>query len=266
MGQVFSVSEELPSQACETIAGPPHHRLRRHVAGYAGFRTRLDPSVRRRIFPLNMTIVLIDVAGGYALVAGPRHVPARHEGPGWQHGVTIGLTPWGTRSLLGTPVSELVGRTVPLEDLLGRRAGELTDRLAASPDWAARRGLLDERLSAWLTPQRDPDGAVTRAWWQIHASDGRVRIGRLAEDIGVSRRYLEIGFRRQISVPPKTVARVARFQHAVDVLSRPSATFGAAVACGYADQPHFNREFRAMAGITPTQLCAFLQYVRPLTD
>ena len=98
------------------------------------------------------------------------------------------------------------------------------------------------------------------------ASAGRVRIGRLAEDIGVSRRYLEIGFRRQIGVPPKTVARVARFQHAVDVLSRPSATFGAAVACGYADQSHFNREFRAMAGITPTQLCAFLQYVRPLAD
>jgi AraC-like DNA-binding protein len=48
--------------------------------------------------------------------------------------------------------------------------------------------------------------------------------------------------------------------------SRDSATFGAAVVCGYADQPHFNREFRAMAGITPTQLFAFLQYVRPLAD
>jgi AraC-like DNA-binding protein len=93
-----------------------------------------------------------------------------------------------------------------------------------------------------------------------------VRIGRLAEDIGVSRRYLEIGFRRQFGVTPKTVARVARFQHTVHVLSSPSATFGAAVACGYADQSHFNREFRSMAGVTPTELFAFLQYVRPLAD
>jgi AraC-like DNA-binding protein len=144
---------ELPPEACETIASPPRHRLRRHVAGYSGFRARLDPSVRRRILPLNLTVLLIDVAAGYGLVAGPRSIPASYE-----------------------------------------------------------------------------------------------------------------GFRRQFGVTPKTVARVARFQHAVHVLSRPSATFGAAVACGYADQPHFNREFRSMAGVTPTELLAFLQYVRPLAD
>jgi hypothetical protein len=90
MGQVFSVPAELPPETCETIASPPRHRLRRHVAGYSGFRTRVDPSVRRRILPLNLTVVLIDVAGGYGL--------------------------------LGTPVSDLAGRTVTLEDLLGRRA------------------------------------------------------------------------------------------------------------------------------------------------
>jgi hypothetical protein len=48
------------------------------------------------------------------------------------------------------------------------------------------------------------------------------------------------------------------------VLATPPGTFGAAVACGYADQPHFNREMRAMAWITPAKLRAFVQYTARL--
>lgn len=213
-----------------------------------------------------MVVVLIDFAGGYGLVAGPRSAPEVCGDAGWQYGVTIGLTPSGTSSILGVTVRELAGRTVALEDLLGHRAAELAGRLAGSTGWPARFGLADDYLSAWVAQQPPSDGPVTRAWRRLEGSAGRIRIGALAEDLGVSRRYLEIGFGRQIGMPPKMVARIARFQHAVHALSQPSARFSAAAACGFADQSHFNREFRALAGITPTELFAFLQYTRPLAD
>ncbi|MGH3253004.1 MAG: helix-turn-helix domain-containing protein [Trebonia sp.] len=80
----------------------------------------------------------------------------------------------------------------------------------------------------------------------------------------VGRRRLEAGFAREIGLTPKTVARIARFQDAVQVLAAPPGTFAAAAARGYADQPHFNREIRAMAGITPSELRALVQYTGKL--
>jgi AraC-like DNA-binding protein len=95
-------------------------------------------------------------------------------------------------------------------------------------------------------------------WW--------IRIGDLAAKLSVGRRRLETGFGREIGLTPKTVARIERFQEAMGALSLPSDTLAAAAARGYADQSHFNREIRAMAGITPSELRAFIQYTDRLPD
>jgi AraC-like DNA-binding protein len=260
---VHSVSAELDPRPCESVVRLPHPRLRPFVAGYAGFRTRSGLPVARRVLPLNLTTLIIDFAGPGRLVTGPRSTPVVCEEAGWRHGVAVGLTPAGVAALLGVPMRELAGATVPLADLLGPRAARLADRLAEEPDWAARFDVLDDRLAVWLETGRGPDGPVMRAWWRLQEAPGRTTIGGLADELGVSRRHLEIGFRRHVGLTPKTVARVARFQHAVRVLSMPSATLDRAVACGYADQPHFTREFREMTGTTPARLFAFLQDIAP---
>jgi transcriptional regulator GlxA family with amidase domain len=75
----------------------------------------------------------------------------------------------------------------------------------------------------------------------------------------VDRRNLELRFQRQVGLSPGTVARIARVQRAVGMLSRHAGLPRTAAECGYADQPHFTREIRAMAGLTPTEPCASVQ-------
>jgi len=59
-------------------------------------------------------------------------------------------------------------------------------------------------------------------------------------------------------MPPKRVARILRFDRACSLLEGAASPSLAAIAyeCGYSDQPHFTREFRALAGITPSELLA----------
>jgi AraC-like DNA-binding protein len=258
--QLHSLPAEDRSGCGEAVGRLPRRSLRPWLAGYSGFRAAGDGYLRRRMLPLDVTTVIIDFARPVAVITGPRHTPLVYDQDDWRYGVAIGLTPAGVAAFLGLPVPELVGATLGAETLLGRRAYELADRLGGLPDWPTRFAVLDGLLAGWLRP-RDTDALVTRAWWRLHESPGRLTIGALAGELGVSRRRLEVGFRRHVGLAPKTVARIARFQYAVHLLTRRTAGPAVAAECGYADQPHLTREVRALAGITPTELCAFLQYI-----
>jgi transcriptional regulator GlxA family with amidase domain len=64
-------------------------------------------------------------------------------------------------------------------------------------------------------------------------------------------------FTQQIGLTPKASARVLRFRHAVALLGRGAAGLTEiSTACGFYDQAHLNREFRAIAGTTPGQMAA----------
>jgi AraC-like DNA-binding protein len=67
-------------------------------------------------------------------------------------------------------------------------------------------------------------------------------------------------FRDGVGLPPKAVARVRRFERVTRTLGARSGHAIAEIAyeCGYADQAHLNRDFRAFAGTTPTFYAARL--------
>ena len=89
----------------------------------------------------------------------------------------------------------------------------------------------------------------------------------LADATGWSRRHLLTRFRAQVGLAPKTAARVLRFRRAAGLLVPPGSDGGpgrpvprgladVAAECGYADHAHLVREFRALAGCTPTAYLA----------
>jgi AraC-like DNA-binding protein len=237
----------------------PHPLLRGAVLRYAGYEERTAAPVARTELPQDRVSLIVNLGAPFSVegerfgsfVAPVDDRPALTVFESTARGVQVDLQPFAARALLGLPLGELHGAlAVDLGAVLGREAAELEERLDAAPGWAARFALLDAVLARRLAAAAPPPD-LARAWSRLQATGGTIRIAALTDELGCSRRHLAARFREHVGVPPKTIGRILRFRRAVALLRGGAEPAGAAQACGYADQPHLNREFRALAGATP---------------
>jgi AraC-like DNA-binding protein len=245
----------------ELASRPPHPALAGHIRSLAGWHEVADGPVRRAELPGARIVLVIgfgpslDVDGHRfgSFVAGLHDTPAMTEHAGEGHGIQAYLTPLGARRLLGLPMGELTRQVVELEDLIGRGADELGERLATADGWPARFALLERAIAERVLDAPPVAPELEWAWRRLAASDGAVPVGVLAEATGWSRRHLAARFREELGMPPKAVARVLRFERAVERLRAGADLAELALDAGYYDQAHFNRDFRSYAGATPTE-------------
>ncbi|UVK36480.1 AraC family transcriptional regulator [Mesorhizobium sp. AR10] len=171
--------------------------------------------------------------------------------------IQINFTPLGARRFFGQPMSELADTMVGLDDVLGLEGMMLRERLGNARDWSTRFAIAEAFVATRLTEARETQAEIDWAYDRIVTSGGRIRISTLAGKLGWSRKHLAGKFSDAIGVGPKTLSRIIRFNRALG-LSRQNASDWADIAadCGYADQSHLVREFRDLAGTTPTALAA----------
>ena len=263
---------EMAEPVVDVALGRPALLLRPYVERYTGYRLEgFAPGLHRGLPSRHLTfIVSLGDPVDIAVMPDPRQPPAAlgafvaglHAGPttiahdGNQHGISLDLTPLGARALLGLPAGELAGIVVGLDALLGRAADRLADRLASVPTWAERFVVLDGVLAAAAARQTAPRAqpGVTEAWARLVTTGGALGVGSLAAELGWSRRHLGERFRTEIGLPPKAAARVLRFERARRLLERAGRPSLAEIAglAGYYDQVHLNRDWRDLAGCTPT--------------
>lgn len=171
--------------------------------------------------------------------------------------IDLELTPFGAHAVLARPLHELASSVVGLEELFGADGRRLAEGLRDEPDWDRRFDLLDAFLARRAGDGPRPSPSVAWALGRLRASRGRARIETLAAELGCSRRHLLKGFNEQVGLPPKTVARLLRFEHVCRRLDAdPVRWADIAYDCGYSDQSHLNRDFRDLAGTTPTDYLA----------
>lgn len=177
---------------------------------------------------------------------------------GDQEGVAIELTPLGCRALLGLPAQALWNLSLEADEVMGRAAAELRERLHGVGGWPARFAACDDVLGRRLSAPHGMGPEVQRAWQLVVATGGAMPVADVALDVGWSRRQLTRRFSDELGCSPKLASRVVRFGRARRMLqlpSRPSIAEVAAV-CGYYDQPHLNRDFVELAGVPPGEWLA----------
>lgn len=80
----------------------------------------------------------------------------------------------------------------------------------------------------------------------------KITSGEMARAAGTSVRGLERAFGRDYGLSPRQYLRRLRMQTACQLLVSTRSTLAqVADRCGFADQSHFNRDFKRMTGMTP---------------
>ena len=94
--------------------------------------------------------------------------------------------------------------------------------------------------------------------WRVLTAPEPAAVGALARDVGWSGDHLGRRFRAEFGVGPRVAARMARFDRTRRDVARRAGQGALALADvaathGYADQAHLAREFRALAGCSPSR-------------
>ena len=254
-GGEWWVAERLPSEP-----------LRGLLQGYTDYLEAEPGPFRRRHEPHGYVTFILNFAepltvempetgvrvAAPAFVAGLHDTWAHTDSSGHARGLQINLAPMTARALFGVGAAELAGDVVDLRDLMGPAGTVLLERLEAAPSSAARFDLLDTAIEGALARAEEAPPLVEEAWRRIRSAHGAVSIGALAQGLGVDRKRLHAAFDEHVGLPPKTVARIFRFQRAISLVGGAPWPVIAA-ECGYYDQSHLIRDFRQFAGMTPRQ-------------
>ncbi|MER6461933.1 helix-turn-helix domain-containing protein [Streptomyces sp. NPDC001288] len=232
----------------------------------AGFRARTADPVDLGVIPYPAVTVVVDLGDRSLSVDDPggRHhgsiVAGLAAGGLRGHGravecLQIRLSPAVAHAVLGAS-SELGSTVVSLDDLWGRDAERVQERLRAATSWPDRFALAEAALG-----RRHQDGAavdpeIAFVWRRMVTCLGGVRVEPLAAEIGWSRKRLWSRFRSQTGLTPKRAAQLIRFDHAAHLLAAGHGAARVAAEIGYADQSHLHRDVRAFTGGTPTAVSA----------
>lgn len=166
------------------------------------------------------------------------------------------------RPFLGSPVSTITDRFVPIGDVLGPEGAALEGPVVEAASTDEMVALVEAFLLARL-PEPDPTVELAAAMVAGVAADSTLtRVDQLARRWDLTPRRLQQVFADYVGATPKWVIRRYRMQEAATRAAHAVHTPDwAALAhdLGYSDQAHFSRDFATNVGVPPStyaRLCA----------
>jgi AraC-like DNA-binding protein len=265
--------------ACHNVSMPdgahdhaPHgqtYQERRPAAALTGLVTSVwvqrvapdAPPYSHRTIP-NGSVELLCRVGTVPKVVGPQTSPVVEVLEPGSTVVGVRFAPGAAPSLLGVPASELVDVAVEPEELWGRSAGALGERVATSASPREAAAVLEAQIRGRLADAADPDPIVTEAVRQLMPG-GTDDVTSLTSSLYISERQLRRRCDAALGLAPKVLHRMLRFQGFLALAQfamaqgrKPSDDGLALLAAqaGYADQSHLTRECARLAGVSPRAL------------
>lgn len=250
------------------LPSPP---LDRFVAGYWYYEGLDVPHDRERVLPDGTAALMVNLSPEPRALF-DRDPPGRQTDyrRAWVSGthtdyleidarrgtsmIGVHFKPGGLAPFLAIPGTELHGRVLELEDLLGSAAGEFRDALLEAPTPSAKFRRFEAFLARRAVGRLERPAAVSYAIDRLTRVPHVLTIDALVRELGMSHPHFLRQFASEVGLTPKRFCRLRRFQEVLGRIERRTKVDWADLACtcGYYDQSHFVNEFRAFSGLNPS--------------
>lgn len=178
-------------------------------------------------------------------------------------GTILGLRfhPGVAADWLGFPLQEIAGREIPMFDVWGLRAAEMSEQVHAEPSLSSQLLRLQELIAARIMSQKDsPHRAATIVRMLERRAAPGSGIRELPDHLNMSERSLRRWSLDHFGYSIKTLDRILRLQR-LRALAEGGGNIGLAglaFEAGYADQAHLSREIQSLCGMTARQFVSQL--------
>jgi AraC-like DNA-binding protein len=235
---------------------------------YGGYQ---QPHEKERLLPTGTTEIVIDLRDNQnrvydrddlnrfqtydgPIICGPHSEHFVIDTAGQAYVMGIHFKPGGAFPFISNPLNELHNTHLSLSTLWGLKANDMRDRLLEAEAPEEKFKVLEECLLAQAVRPLVRHPAVAFALKELHNVPSSRTISNLTDEIGLSaRRFIQI-FSAEVGLTPKLFCRVRRFQEVLRIVQTQSDIdwVDIAIGCGYFDQAHFIRDFKAFSGINPS--------------
>lgn len=178
--------------------------------------------------------------------------------------ISVTFQPHGAKAFFELPVTELFESTISIEDISDPSIRELQSRLMDVPDVLSSVLLIEAFLIKRLRISKAYNyKRMNTVMQSINA--GQADIMTLAETSCLSYKQFKRIFSEYVGANPKDFLRIVRFQKALHTMqTNPNINLTQlAFECGYYDQPHLIKEFKAFSGYTPSE---YISMCAPYSD
>lgn len=167
--------------------------------------------------------------------------------------IGVHFKPGGCYPFVKFPISELNDLTVDSQLVWGSGIMGLRDQILETGTIPGKFALLEDYFLTTGAGKLDDNPLLLFSVNQLVQSPTEWTIRRLSEKTGISQKHLITLFRKFVGLPPKSFSRIIKFQRVIQAIERQRKIEWTSLAyeCGYYDQSHFIKEFKAFSGINP---------------
>lgn len=167
--------------------------------------------------------------------------------------IAVRFFPWGAYHFFDEPIQNFLDRSVDATKLWGNKSREIILELKSFDILEKRFKSIEQFLLKMLKQYKKDEAEIDDAIKLIRQTRGILSIESVCKKTGLSKKQLERNFIATVGTTPKIFSRNTRFLSICENLEelKGKTLTDLAYECGFFDQAHFTKEFKAFSGFTP---------------